>query len=217
MLKLYILSTFVISPYTTPYPSAMGRGVWLCTTISRTSHDQMSAPLAIPAGTNWKYAYDEVDILPPKHQSTLQSVDSHLFTCRAENAVENLIIDLADSPIIESICVYLRSGEWRAVFRRNWRCCLAFPADLSERKMDPTTHSKGHKRIPTNTVPWTSDLPAWRRWVASLFTRFDAPRLLSLGIFEGPHLCKSQAKRPWTKNIPRETFPWNVMNNVALS
>jgi hypothetical protein len=29
-----------------------------------------------------------------KHQFTLQSVESHLFTCVAENAVENLIIDL---------------------------------------------------------------------------------------------------------------------------
>jgi hypothetical protein len=64
MLKLYILSTFVISPYITLYPSAMGEGG--CTTISRTSHDQTSAPLAVPAlstGPNWKYAYDEVGIL----------------------------------------------------------------------------------------------------------------------------------------------------------
>jgi hypothetical protein len=35
---------------------------------------------------------------------------------------------------LESICVYLRSGEWRAVFQRNWQWCLAFPTDLSERR-----------------------------------------------------------------------------------
>jgi hypothetical protein len=56
-----------------------------------TSHDQTSAPLAVPvlsASPNWKYAYDEVGILPPKHQSTLQSVEFHLFTCGAENGVQ---------------------------------------------------------------------------------------------------------------------------------
>jgi hypothetical protein len=67
--------------------------------------------------------------------NNVQSVESHLFTCGAENAVENQIIDLAYSPFIRhSISVYLRSGEWRAVFRWNWRRCLAFPADLSERR-----------------------------------------------------------------------------------
>jgi hypothetical protein len=110
--------------------------------------------------------YDEVGILPPKHQSTLQSVYLRSGECRGESNNRSRLLRS-----LESICVYLRSREWRAMFRRNWRCCLAFPADLSEhRRQNEVRRSKCALQWHCRALPWS--ILRSKKFVFGVFTAY---------------------------------------------